>query len=171
MMGGEGGCGCEDGSMKHCSKMVGLYVCNVCGRLLFWRPGYTYTGWQWSGLTTTQLMSVTAPLPSSLSEPPSPSPSLPPLPSLRHPSLFPPPPPPPLCLPLAHCRNSLAAEEQVSYLALCPALRSLTLDGNPVCRHMARDEVRGGVVGVACMYMHVVCAYVIDYVYTATYIQ
>ena len=124
----------------------------MCGWLLFWRPGYTYEHWlavERSDHHTTNVCDSSPP-PQPLSPfsflPP------PPLPSLRHPSLFPPP-LLPLSLPLAHCRNSLAAEEQVSYLALCPALRSLTLDGNPVCRHMAQDEVRGG--GGCGMHVHV----------------
>ena len=151
----------------------------MCGWLLFWRPGYTFVHWlavERSDHHTTNVCDCSPPLlPPSTTLPFSLSSPLP-----LSPPPFPPPPPllPP-SLPLAHCRNSLAAEEQVSYLALCPALRSLTLDGNPVCRHMAQDEVRGGVVGVACgVHVHVcggcvrnkVCIHFTTYVQYLVYV-
>ena len=109
-------------------------------------------------LTITSDCSNFSPPPLSPPPPPPPPPSPPPPPP---PPLSPPPPPllpspsPSPPLPCPPCRNNLVTEEQVSYLALCPALRSLTLDGNPVCRHMAQDEVGGGVETChACTYIH-----------------
>lgn len=38
--------------------------------------------------------------------------------------------------------NDISEEDQLGYLALCPSLRSLTLEGNPLSITLAGETVR-----------------------------
>ena len=40
---------------------------------------------------------------------------------------------------LTECSNNIREVEQLSYLTLCSSLRSLTLDGNPVCLQLPKE--------------------------------